>query len=642
MFDLDKPLPQPPSTTSTREPLIKSVKLDRIIPPISIPDIHKLFSGAPQFFARSEGHHSGPPNPSVAFPWDTELETKDLSDHGQIEDQAWGCVTAIPHITRDLGKDTEAVRQNTEKERAHYIPRCHERPNMLSVQGLERGTIGFSAALELGAADVLLEEKDPTHSPNTLTLSERRAVVLDSNKYGVRPLTESDVVAKLIEIGELYDENISLHKKPSVEMYTELFTQVLYPPTRVTDLDDPYSFRVQIQAIIDVLATPNIWFDFSLVECRLKLGQILWGPPSEPDIGDEVSIDGESIFDPGTQKFWLLLQLLVSCELLIRLDTTIKRAEYNPSVITVEQILRFEQEAKSSIKWSMILARCWLENIQVENIESKIVTEAKKSTSGWLAAIRGRGTSDDTMDGPTASVSYRGKHQARQLSGLFHFARKLNWPRIEDVVESFSMNPANTALSGESSPAGGTPLSVSTQRSSYFDFAAQSVIRRGLSKQRLSANIHPSGWLSNSYLTGLVLPGEGLSHFLISTLLEHDKAALAQLGDEASLYGGFIYSTKSFWSTSCIVGRVLAAGKGASECMGWLSSDILPAGLKEGWVNVEVELVSQDGMLIVNLNLFSSNPYPIYVKLRSFRTKHVYERSTNILISMSKVCLDIY
>ncbi len=108
--------------------------------------------------------------------------------------------------------------------------------------------------------------------------------------------------------------------------------------------------------------------------------------------------------------------------------------------------------------------------------------------------------------------------------------------------------------------------------------------------------IQPSGWLSRSYLTGLILPGEGLSHFLISTLLENDEVAVARLGDEANLYGGFLYSSKSYWSTSCIIGRVLAAGKGASECMGWLSSDVLPKGMGDGWVNIEAEVVPHNGM----------------------------------------------
>jgi len=108
-------------------------------------------------------------------------------------------------------------------------------------------------------------------------------------------------------------------------------------------------------------------------------------------------------------------------------------------------------------------------------------------------------------------------------------------------------------------------------------------------QQSISAIIRTSGWLSNSYISGLVLPGEGLSHLLISTLLENDDTAVSRLGVEVNLYGGFIYGGKSFWSSSCIVGRVLAAGKGASECMGWIASDITPRGSGEVWVNIDAD-----------------------------------------------------
>jgi hypothetical protein len=75
----------------------------------------------------------------------------------------------------------------------------------------------------------------------------------------------------------------------------------------------------------------------------------------------------------------------------------------------------------------------------------------------------------------------------------------------------------------------------------------------------------------------------------MATLLENDPEALSRLGTTANLCGGFVYAGKSFWSTACIVGRVLAAGNGAVECMGWISSDITPRGLGDGWVNVEVD-----------------------------------------------------
>jgi hypothetical protein len=86
-----------------------------------------------------------------------------------------------------------------------------------------------------------------------------------------------------------------------------------------------------------------------------------------------------------------------------------------------------------------------------------------------------------------------------------------------------------------------------------------------------------------------MLPGETVCHLLMATLLENDPEALSRLGPMANFCGGFVYSGKSFWSTACIVGRVLAAGKGAVECMGWISSVITPQGLGDGWVDVRAE-----------------------------------------------------
>lgn len=126
---------------------------------LSESDIEKLFSGAPQYFARSEGHNTGAPHPSVAFPWDEEVEIRDLTDHIQVEDQAWRCMTAWPHITRGVRRDSNVTKGAAERARAHFYPRCRERPNMLSMLGLEKGTVGYQAALEMSVSDSLQEEQ---------------------------------------------------------------------------------------------------------------------------------------------------------------------------------------------------------------------------------------------------------------------------------------------------------------------------------------------------------------------------------------------------------------------------------------------------------------------------------------------------
>jgi hypothetical protein len=603
MSDPNKPLPPPPASGTQPEPAARAVKkLDRIISPIAIPDLHKLFSGAPQFFARSEGHHSGAPHPSVAFPWDIGVRTRDLCDHHQIHDHAWSSVSAWPHISRGIEKSSDAVKENTEKQKAHYVPRCRERPNMLSMQGLERGTMGYQAALEMGVADALqLPEEDPIHSGADILGDRRKDFLLA--KDGVRPLTESALVELLTSASTTYHEDHAKHQPPTIQLYTELFTRVLFPPSRVTDSDDPYSLQVQIEALIDVLKTSDIWTDFSLVEWRIRLGQLLWGPPPE----DELLINNKAANDLGDQKYWLLLQILLSCELLMRLDAISADIEHGVEEPKASDLHRFDKKTTSSVRWSLILARLWLENITIEKTISEDVSD-KTAPIGWLASFKSSPSAkENEIDDTVQNVQFYGRHQTRQLSGLLHFARKLNWPNIERIAGKISSSGIRIPESMQGTPAVGTPRSVSTQRSSSY-FTSRPKVRRGLSKQRMSAMIHPQGWLSNSYVSGLVLPGEGMSHFLISTLLENDEIAVARLGEEANLYGGFTYEDKSFWSTSCVVGRVLAAGKGSSECMGWIASSVIPKGSGEAWVNIEAELTSQTGMPLTYLVFMPYDP----------------------------------
>lgn len=593
MSDPNKPLPPPPDFSKKERVELKRkpARLERISSPLSQSEIHNLFSGAPQFFSRSEGHYTGAPHPSVAFPWDTELNTRDLKDHKCIEDAAWSCATAWPHVVTKNGTEIE----DNPTPYPCFVPRCRERPNILSMQGLEKGTIGYQAALESGVADALQEEEDLRPNPGA-ELAERRGSFLHAGKHGVRVLDDTAIITQLIDVSTMYHEEPDLYLKSTVEMYTLLFTRLLYPPERVTDVADPYSLHVQIEALVSILAAPAVWIDFSLVEWRIRLGQIIWGKPTDPeDVEDDISINGISIDDVGSQKYWLLLQILISCELLLRLDMATKKE----GGATPKEVHRFEKLANVNVKWSLILARSWLDNVRIEGGRPK---SPEKKPTGWLATFTGiRGgtsTSENAQTSIFNNADFQSRHQKRQLSGLIHFAKNIKWPHVDiltpRILEHYSNLTEQASIPG--TPATGTPLEITAQRTSYFGGPTQRPsLKRGLSRQqRISTLIHPSGWLSRSYLTGLILPGEGLGHLLISTLLENDENAVRTLGEEANLYGGFIYENRSFWSSGCIVGRVLAAGGGSVECMGWISSDILPQNIGEGWLNIEAvdELVT--------------------------------------------------
>ena len=576
---------------------------------LSANDIEKLFSGAPQFYARAEGHFTGAPHPSVAYPWDEVLEIRDLTDHVQIEDEAWSCATAWPHVTREARPPglRDSAKSLATRKRGHFFPRCRERPNMLSMAGLEKGTIGYQAALEMAVADALQEEQfgfDSLGSKGKVIIEARQRLL--TAKDGLRRVDEARVLEELIKNGHRYLDNGIKEDSTSTRLYSELFNQLLHPPTRVLDHSDPYSLSVQIYALLKVLAAPNVWVDFSRVEWRIRLGQVLWTSSIEDDVEDGASIqDVVSADERYEERYWLLLQILLASELLIRLDAITEGEGLGAESISPSEAHQFEKEANLSVKWSLILARAWLENIEVTKTEPPPPGTPAEEPTGWLATLTKRmSLSHESHPHPRHRepvYAMKGKHGERQVQGLAHFATKLRWPDIEAQASRIADN-ARAVTSGTplNTPLASPMITSDTHRSSYFDGLKPSheLKRQPSRRRKIAAALNPSGWLSKSYISGLMLPGEGISHFLMSTLLENDKDAMARLGSMANLCGGFVYTGKSFWSTACIVGRVLAAGKGSSECMGWISSEVTPKGLGEGWVNIEVEELREDTLLI--------------------------------------------
>lgn len=565
---------------------------------LSESDIEKLFSGAPQYFARSEGHNTGAPHPSVAFPWDEEVEIRDLTDHIQVEDYAWRCMTAWPHITRSgrRNSDASASSAGMDRARAHFSPRCRERPNMLSMLGLEKGTIGYQAALEMSVSDALQEEQ-----PGFGSLGFKASEILDqrnrlvASKDGLRRLKEEFVLDQLSKNGKRYSAGI-LTRNMSSELYNDLFIHILHPPNRITDHGDPYSLTVQIQALLKVLTAPNVWFDFSRVEWRLRLGQVLWGTIEGDEVADGTSIaESDTISECVHERYWLLLQILLACELLIRLDAITAGEELGLESIHPDDVRRFERDANSSVKWSLILARVWLQNIEVRRSEPDAPPRTPTST-GWLATLTDRMTlhshrrsKSREEEGPV-TFTVKGIHGERQIDGLTHFAQKLRWPSI-DAYEARITDNARTV--NHSSPVTTSPRHSSHNRRTSVSSLPKTPTAKKvrMRRRKVMAMLNPNGWLSKSYVSGLVLPGESACHLLMATLIENDKEAMQNLGPLANLAGGFVYRGKSFWSTNCIVGRVLAAGNGSAECMGWISTDIIPRGFSDGWLNVAVEEV---------------------------------------------------
>lgn len=611
---------QQPSLSSEPQERAKEEKVE----PISKEHIQALFSGAP-CFALNEA--DGRTIPVVSFPWDEELRVKDVSDSVQLPQPAFSAATLHRHLP--------ILQESSDQEKKYlsYDVGVVEVPSMLSAQGIEPGSIGFVHFLELPASDNLVTDLQQSQSSNGFLESVRNKEQMQSNpeRLGIRLVDMQMIHDRLVEFGDLIEvfqdspERMTLlNNQSSGDLYANLFGKFLTPPGYDdSSADDPTGIKVQIDTLLKILRLKGIWYDFSLVEWRIRLGQILW---SDPDAVDEVQ----------SPQLWserdiLLLQITLACELLLRLD-----AVTSMDVDDVKSQMRVKPEDFQSFlklktrktEWDLVLARRFLDNILI--VKESDATSAQTPKSRGLLSMLSK---PDPKGASTAEpdLVFLPRHQVRQLLGLVYFAETIQWPELDLIFKDLAQKLGVAENNGEkeqqpASPYGkfldpstpssvsvyGTPLatprSASGMRDSYFGHVSRPVVSRSNSRSLTvplsttlvthvndaAKTLNIGGWLSRSYLTGLILPGEAISHFLMSTLLENDKLAIAALGDSANLYGGFIYTERSWWSKSCIVGRVLACLEGAVECMGWISFAKVPAGFTDGWYVISSEQLQHE------------------------------------------------
>jgi hypothetical protein len=612
----------PPSPT----PEPKEKEEDKVgvqkVETLSEEHVHALFSGAPHFSIKTTDNRQ---TPRALFPWDDELKVKDVSDSAQLAQPAFSAATLHRHLPNlQQSGDQGHIFQG-------YDVGVLEIPSMLSAQGIEAGTVGFVHFLELSKSDNLVTDLQQSQSSNGYleAMRNKERMQSDPERLGIRRVNMSMVHDRLIELGDLFEafqdtpERITiLNNQSSGDLYANLFGKFLTPPPYDDSANDPLGLKVQIDTLLKILRLKGVWYDFSLVEWRIRLGQILWS-------------DGEALPEHEPHQLWLereilLLQITLSCELLLRLDAVSSmNVDYvkGQMHVTPEDYKGFLNLKTRKTDWDMVLARRFLENILVvKGSDTETLSQTPKSR-GLLSML----SREDPQPSPTDDIILLPRHQARQLSGLLHFAETIEWPEmdilIKELARKLGVPDSTKALEQLPSPYGnfldsstpssvsvyGTPLatprSTVTVRDSYFGNVTKPALSRNNSKSLTiplsttllahagasAANtMNVGGWLSRSYLTGLVLPGEGISHFLMSTLLENDKLAIAALGDSANLYGGFIYSGKSWWSKSSIIGRVLACIEGSRECMGWISITTPPETLPNGWYALSSEQLHPD------------------------------------------------
>ncbi|KAF2829747.1 hypothetical protein CC86DRAFT_316926 [Ophiobolus disseminans] len=602
-------------------PEAKEAEAVETVETLSEGQIRALFAGAPHF---GVSHEHGRPTPSAAYPWDGAEPARAVSDSKRLDQPAFSAATL--HILHAGSRPS-----SREHRQYHgYDIDVVEVPNMLSAQGVEPGSIGFSHFLELPKSDGLITHLDDSQSSKDFLQAQKNKEHMHASpeRIGIRAVDMNLVHDRLVELQDLYEAfqdspspmSILNHQSPG-DLYANLFSKFLTPPGYDGAGDDPTGLRIQILTLMRILKLKGVWYDFSLVEWRIRLGQIMWSDP-------EPTPEYES-HPLWTEREVLLLQITLACELLLRLDavTTIEASHVDEkTTISQDKLRSFFGSKTRKLDWDLVLARTFLHNVLVVKNAEPGLRDSQDSKSRGFLAMLGVGEQAEKLAAHKPDIVLLPQHQARQLSGLIKFASTIQWPGTETLMQEMARNlgardvaqhveqlpspdglfldpvtPASISVYGTPLQ---TPYSTTQMPDGYFGHVKKHVLTRDhshslriplsptlspLADRSSSAVASVGGWLSRSYLTGLVLPGEAISHFLISTLLENDKTAIESLGDYANLYGGFTYAGRTWWSKHSIVGRVFACLDGAVECMGWISFPKPPEGLQDRWHSIHSE-----------------------------------------------------
>ncbi|EAU32650.1 predicted protein [Aspergillus terreus NIH2624] len=624
-------------------------------------DAETLFSGAP-YFLLEKGKH-GHYYPQVIFPFDDhDPSIQNLWDRRPLPHPAYTICTLHAHlpvpdkwvIEGDAPVYLNRWKRTGAPKRATFDIGIFETPNMLGNNGKDPGTIGFRTYLELPVGDAvryvgperprpiadymhlsampaaevydLMEHyNDPYSLCQDGTVHDRKRLLCDGpsawRRIGVRDIDLRTLVERLqflttfrYEILHSQKTTTILDKESCRELYTGLFTRFLYPPSHfmLVGVDNPHSLKVQIKALTTVLGTPGAWINFCLPEWRLRVGQILWeaAPHVDGDFLNPNSCD-KPWMHPTLERKWLLVQMLLSAELLLRLDATVRVGILDSSSnlhVSARDMQDFDRLRNDQVDWCLVTVRRFMDAFGIAyradepepprtassmslhslSHEKNDKGEKPRHHHRWFEALTHRSSSPSLTKLHVESAwrcHLTPSHVEVQIQGLTVFAEAIGWPGARDLRAHLrskleAENSTDIIADAFSQPMTPIPLGETDVPFEKDEMYSRSLSRRRILLHDASASDKDphqiGGWITRSWLSGFVAPGELINHLLMATVLENDPAARATLGRVANLYGGFAYRGRSYWSQECIVGRVLCCLEGARACLGWSSSAVVP------------------------------------------------------------------
>lgn len=464
------------------------------------------------------------------------------------------------------------------------------------------------------AFELMARYNDPYSECDDGTVHNRKKLLFDGptawKRIGVRDvhlkaLTDRLETLRRIRYETLYKntEKTILDVESPRELCHVLFNRFLHHPPRFVRLGDAdsYDVKCQIKVLATTLATPGAWFNFSIPEWRFRAGQVLWQTPPhldgdylEPDRCDD--LNRRPWVDNGLERKWFLLQMLLAGELLLRLDAIVRLDllhKSNDLAVSQQDVQRFENIRNDKLDWDLIVVRRFFDSCSI-GLGSPSPPESpgdkpsgKHHRFALFENLAHRVSATANIDAQSAwQCKLIPFHIQKQLSGLLVFAENIGWPEWNKLKSRLNSAMGDGDLTLASSNMYSEPVRPMLLDDGNIKLTRDDMYSRSPSRRLILLNIPNShaetpskgigGWITRSWLSGFIVPGEGIDHALMATILECDPEAINALGPVANLYGGFSYKGRSWWSKECVVGRVLASMDSTKSCMGWSSNNILP------------------------------------------------------------------